>query len=72
MIGIIGQCLEVRNEDGARALFDVFETLLILEIPLLSKHIPDLASFLLQSGGNRNYDPELRVLSLNALNWTIQ
>lgn len=30
MIGVIGQCLESRNEQGARQLFDVFETLLIL------------------------------------------
>ncbi|KIM83108.1 hypothetical protein PILCRDRAFT_450443 [Piloderma croceum F 1598] len=72
MIRVVGQCLESQNETGARQLFDVFETLLILEIPLLSLHIPELASFLLQSGGNLTYDSELRVLALNALNWTVQ
>ncbi|KZP16609.1 ARM repeat-containing protein [Athelia psychrophila] len=72
MIGIIGQTLETGDEHGARQLFDVFETLLILEIPLLSQSIPQLASFLLQCGGNRAYESELRVLSLNALNWTVQ
>ena len=30
MIRIVGQCLESQNEAGARQLFDVFETLLIL------------------------------------------
>ena len=30
MIGTVGQCLETQNETGARQLFDVFETLLIL------------------------------------------
>lgn len=30
MIRVIGQCLESQNEQGARQLFDVFETLLIL------------------------------------------
>jgi hypothetical protein len=30
MIRIVGQCLESQNETGARQLFDVFETLLIL------------------------------------------
>ena len=30
MIRIVGQCLEGQNETGARQLFDVFETLLIL------------------------------------------
>lgn len=33
-------CLDSADETGARQLFDVFETLLILEVPLLSKHIP--------------------------------
>ncbi|KAF7309755.1 Importin N-terminal domain-containing protein [Mycena indigotica] len=68
---VIGQCVQSGNEPGARQLFDVLETLLILEVPVLGKHIPELAEFLLQLGGNRTFDPELRVLSLNALNWTI-
>ncbi len=72
MIQVIGQSVESGNETGARQLFDVLETLLILEVPLLGQHIPQLAQFLLTCGANRNYDPELRVLALNALNWTVQ
>uniref|UniRef100_A0A0W0GA03 Importin N-terminal domain-containing protein n=1 Tax=Moniliophthora roreri TaxID=221103 RepID=A0A0W0GA03_MONRR len=72
MIQVIGQCVETSNESGARQLFDVLETLLILEVPILSKNIPDLVEFLLRCGGNINYDTELRVLALNALNWTVQ
>ncbi|KZS99884.1 ARM repeat-containing protein [Laetiporus sulphureus 93-53] len=72
MINIIGQCVESGNEQGARQLFDVLETLLILETPLLGQHIPQLVSFLVMCGGNRSYDDELRILSLNALNWTVQ
>ncbi|KAF8216431.1 armadillo-type protein [Mycena galopus ATCC 62051] len=68
---VIGQCVQTGNEAGARQLFDVLETLLILEVPVLGKHIPELADFLLQLGANRAYETELRVLSLNALNWTI-
>lgn len=45
---------------------------MLQEIPLLGQHIPQLAQFLLACGGNRNYDGELRILSLNALNWTVQ
>lgn len=30
MIAVIGQCVEAGNEPGARQLFDVLETLLIL------------------------------------------
>ncbi|KAF5383571.1 hypothetical protein D9615_003515 [Tricholomella constricta] len=72
MIQVIGQSVETGNETGARQLFDVLETLLILEVPILGKHIPELAQFLLTCGGNRAFDGELRVLALNALNWTVQ
>ncbi|KAF8963447.1 armadillo-type protein [Flammula alnicola] len=72
MIQVIGQAVEAGNEAGARQLFDVLETLLILEVPILGKHIPELVQFLLQCGANRGFDNELRVLALNALNWTVQ
>lgn len=89
MINVIQQTLDSGDEPGARHVFDVFETLLILvrpsvlciphylstssqEIPLLSNHIPQLVQFLLLGGANRNYEPELRILVLNALNWTVQ
>lgn len=72
MIAVIQQCLEGGDEQGARQLFDVFETLLILEVPLLSKHIPPLVQFFLQCGATRNYDDELRIMALNALSWTVK
>ncbi|KAF9525156.1 armadillo-type protein [Crepidotus variabilis] len=72
MILVIGQTVEAGNETGARGLFDVLETLLILEVPVLGRHIPELVEFLLTCGGNHAFDEELRVLALNALNWTVQ
>jgi hypothetical protein len=42
------------------------------EVPILGRHIPELVQFLLQCGANRGFDGELRVLALNALNWTVQ
>lgn len=45
MITIIQAFLYSADETGARQIFDVFETLLILKIPLLSKHIPQLVQF---------------------------
>ncbi|KAF8202536.1 armadillo-type protein [Pholiota molesta] len=72
MIQVIGQAVEAGNEAGARQLFDVLETLLILEVPILGKHIPELVQFLLHCGANRAFENELRVLALNALNWTVQ
>ncbi|KAI9451749.1 ARM repeat-containing protein [Lactarius psammicola] len=72
MIQVLAQTLEAGDEANARHLFDVFETLLILEIPLLSQHIPQLVQFFIQAGSNRNIDSDLRILALNALNWTVQ
>ncbi|KXN86598.1 putative importin subunit beta-4 [Leucoagaricus sp. SymC.cos] len=72
MIQVIGQCVQSGNETGARQLFDVLETLLILEVPILSKHIPELVQFLLQCGRNKNFENEIRVTVINALNWTVQ
>lgn len=47
MIAIVRDRLEASDEASARQLLDVFETLLILEAPILSKHIPDLVQFFL-------------------------
>ncbi|KIY45024.1 ARM repeat-containing protein [Fistulina hepatica ATCC 64428] len=71
-IQVIGQCVESGDEPAARTVFDVLETLLILEVPILSKSVPELVQFLLHCGSSRNYESDLRVLALNALNWTIQ
>ncbi|KAN0088830.1 Armadillo-type fold [Tylopilus felleus] len=72
MIQVVQQALEAGDEASVRQLFDVFETLLILEIPLLGAHTEALASFLLLCGANRNLDDDLRIFPLNALNWTVQ
>lgn len=72
MVGVLHQVMEAGNEEGARNGFDVFETLLILETPLISKSIADLVTFFLSAGENTNYDDEVRVLALNALLWTIR
>jgi len=72
MINVLADCLEKGNEEGARHLFDVFETLLILETPLLSKHMPQMVEFFLRCGGNKNYDTSLRIMSLNSLTWTVK
>ncbi|KAI0033386.1 armadillo-type protein [Vararia minispora EC-137] len=72
MLQVIQKTLELGNSEGAKHVFDVFETMLILEAPLLGNHIPQFVEFLLQWGANGNLDDELRVLALNALTWTVQ
>jgi len=39
---------------------------------VLGRHIPELVHFLLTCGANQVFGAELRVLALNALNWTVQ
>lgn len=72
MITIVKDRLDSGDEASARQLFDVFETLLILEAPVLSKHIPQLVEFFLHCGASREYDNELRIMALNALLWTVK
>ncbi|KAJ8690922.1 hypothetical protein PTI98_010540 [Pleurotus ostreatus] len=68
---VIGQTVEAGDEAGLVSCLNL-ETLLILKITILAKFIPWLAEFLLRCGGNRAFDGDLRVLALNALNWTVQ
>ncbi|ELU44572.1 importin beta-4 subunit [Rhizoctonia solani AG-1 IA] len=70
IMDVLADCLERSDEEGARHGFDVFETLLILETPLLSKHMPQLVEFFLRCGGNKSYETSLRIMSLNSLTWT--
>ncbi|KZS87926.1 ARM repeat-containing protein [Sistotremastrum niveocremeum HHB9708] len=72
ILTVTAQAVEAENEEYCRQIFDIIETLLILEIPLLSKHVPQLIEYTVAAGGNRNVPDELRVLALNALNWTVQ
>ncbi|KAG9036319.1 hypothetical protein FRB95_009241 [Tulasnella sp. JGI-2019a] len=72
IINVVSHSCGTNNEDDARHGFDVIETLLILESPLLSKNIPDLVQFCLNVGANKSTDDEIRQMALNALNWTIK
>jgi hypothetical protein len=44
----------------------------VQETPLLGRHVPEFVQFLLACGANKNYEEELRILAMNALNWTVQ
>ena len=69
---VIAQAVEANEEGHARHLIDVVETLLILETPLLSKHVPELVQFMLTAARNHNINDDIRIMCLNALNWTVQ
>lgn len=72
MIALVKDHLDSSNKTGARQLLDVFETLLILEAPFLSKHIPQLVEIFLQCSANWEYNDELWIMALNALLGTVK
>ena len=56
LIAVVQGCLNSSDKTGARQLFDVFEMLLILEVPLLNKYISQLVGFFLKCDANCSYN----------------
>ncbi|KAF9933551.1 hypothetical protein FBU30_005193 [Linnemannia zychae] len=71
MVNVLQQCLNDSDEESAAKCFDVFDTLLLLEIPILSKHVQNLITFFLSIGGNKSYEPVMRVQALSFIMWAI-
>lgn len=71
MVNVLQQCLNESDEESAAKCFDVFDTLLLLEVPILSKHVQNLIQFFLSIGGNKSYEPVMRVQALSFLMWAI-
>ena len=69
MLGVLQQAVNDDDTEGSKHGFDVFETLLILDTPLVSKHIPEMVQFFLGVGANKEADEELRIGALNVLGW---
>jgi importin-4 len=72
MLKVVQQTVVSDNSEGVKHGFDVFETLLLLDTPLLSKHVPEYTDLCLSVGGNQDVDSEIRCAALNSLSWTIQ
>ncbi|KAI8882389.1 ARM repeat-containing protein [Backusella circina FSU 941] len=69
MVNVLEQCLKEGDEESAGEIFEVFDTLLMLDAPLLSNHLVDLIRFFLGIGSNRELDDSLRVMALSFLMW---
>ncbi|KLO13870.1 ARM repeat-containing protein [Schizopora paradoxa] len=73
MLKVLESELADAREDGVKKVLDVFETLLVLDVPILSaNHVPLLVEFFLKAGGEESREPDLRVMALNALGWSIK
>ncbi|KAF9586192.1 hypothetical protein BGW38_008730 [Lunasporangiospora selenospora] len=69
MINVLQQCLSEDDEESATKCFDVFDTLLLLEIPVLSKHVENLIQFFLGIGANKALEPVIRIQGLSFIMW---
>ncbi|KAF8311476.1 ARM repeat-containing protein [Clavulina sp. PMI_390] len=72
MLAVIGSAIQADRSEDVRHGVDGFETLLILETPLVSKHIRQVVEFFTTIGADRNIDSDIRVLTLNALSWVVK
>ncbi|KAJ1678795.1 hypothetical protein EV182_003339 [Spiromyces aspiralis] len=66
---VLEQSLERGDEDSASSCFEVFNTLLLFETPLLSRHFSELIGFAVKVGCNTEMDDNLRIMALNFLVW---
>ncbi|KAG0238706.1 hypothetical protein BGW42_002572 [Actinomortierella wolfii] len=71
MVNVLQECLNADDEDSAVKCFDVFDSLLLLEIPVLTKHVQNLIQFYLGIASNKSYQPVYRAQALSFLMWAI-
>ncbi|KAJ1653577.1 hypothetical protein IWQ61_006328 [Dispira simplex] len=65
MVKVIQDCLAYGDEEGFGHGFEVFDSLLELETPLLTNHFADLIRFYLDVASNRDYPESVRRMSLS-------
>lgn len=72
MLQVLHQTVLADDTEGVKLAFDVFETCLIMETPLINKNIRDYVDLCLGTAGKVDADEEIRNAALNSLSWTIQ
>ena len=72
MLKVLQQAISDGDDEGVNHGYDVFETLLILDTPLVSKHVTELVQFFLGVASNKEVDDEMRCGGLNVLAWIVR
>ncbi|ODO04783.1 hypothetical protein I350_05393 [Cryptococcus amylolentus CBS 6273] len=72
MLKVLEKAIQDGDDEGVKHGYDAFETFLILEAPLVSKHVGDLVQFFLGVAGNKDVEDEMRCGALNVLSWVIR
>lgn len=71
MIQVLNQCLADSHTEGTKQCLDVFESICMLESPVISNNVPQLIDTFLENGGNKDHEESLRIMCYNSLIWTI-
>ncbi|WRT69118.1 uncharacterized protein IL334_006102 [Kwoniella shivajii] len=72
MLKVLEQAITDDDDEAVKHGYDAFETLLIIEAPLVSKHVGELVQFFLGVAGRKEVDDEMRCGALNVLSWVIR
>jgi hypothetical protein len=72
MLNVTQQAVTDGNDEGVKHAFDVFETLLILDAPLVAKHVGEMTSFFMGVARDTNVEEEMRCGALNVLSWIVR
>jgi len=72
MLNVTQQAINDGDDEGVKHAYDVFETLLILDTPLVSRHVAELTQFFLGVSSNKEVDETMRCGALNVLAWIVR
>ena len=72
MLNVTQQAITDGDDEGVKYAYDVFETLLILDTPLVSKHVSELTQFFLGVASNKEVEESMRCGALNVLAWVVR
>jgi hypothetical protein len=72
MLQVTQQAVNQGDDEGVKHAYDVFETLLILDTPLVAKHVTELVQFFLGVASNKEVEDSMRCGALNVLSWVVR
>ncbi|GAA5839614.1 hypothetical protein JCM9279_005998 [Rhodotorula babjevae] len=72
VVQVLQATLEAGDESSTKSIFEFIENITLSEIPIVTPHLGNLVSFLLQAAGNQSYEDDLRIMALNSVLWLIK
>ncbi|BGP41297.1 hypothetical protein JCM10449v2_005274 [Rhodotorula kratochvilovae] len=72
VVQVLQATLEAGDESSTKSIFEFIENITLSEVPIVTPHLGNLVSFLLQAAGNQTYENDLRIMALNSVLWLIK